>query len=68
MFEVDAVKYVPSYSSVRACDVIDYSYYGDVKKIEIGNSVVYGNVTMKNSNVAPYTFYENKDVESLDIY
>lgn len=68
MFEVDGVTYVPvSTSGERTCDVIDCRYDGSLTAANIGETVLYRNISLKVQDINPYTFYNCSTLKQIEI-
>ena len=67
MFEVDGIKYVPVSPSERTCDVIDCIYDEYSTEININSTVTYKGVNLKVRNVKSYSFYENNNLQKINL-
>ena len=67
MFEVDGVKYVPVSPSERTCHAIDCAYDSTTTTINVSETASFKGVTMKVTEVMPYTFYGNNYIKEASI-
>lgn len=67
MFEVDGVKYVPISPSERTCHAIDCAYNSTAESININETTSFKGVSMKVTEVMPYTFYGNGHIKEVSV-
>ena len=67
MFEVEGVKYVPVSPSERTCHAIDCVYDDAATIINVGETASFKGVTMKVTEVMPYTFYGNDYIKEVSV-
>lgn len=67
MFEVDGVRYVIVSPTERTCAAIDCTYDSKNTIVNIGEYVSYRGIQMKVLEVAPFCFYDNDYVTSVDL-
>lgn len=67
LFEVDGMKYIPVSLSERTCDVIDCIDDELHNEVNINPIVSYKGIDMKVLCVQPYTFYQNSNLQKVNI-
>ena len=67
MFTIDGIVYVPISPADHTCDIIDCSYLPDYNSVVISEKVNYKGIDMSIIDIKPYSFYNNYNIESVEI-
>ena len=64
-FEVDGIVFVPTSLADRTCCIVDYNASMNLKNVVINDTILYQGVKFAVTDVMPYAFYNNENVQIL---